>query len=78
MWDIHKGHCVRLFTGHTRGVNCLSVSSNGRFLASGGNIQIYMFLICFMFLDIIGTVKIWDIADGKLLKSFSCESDTSK
>lgn len=39
MWDVQKGNCVRLFTGHTRGVISLAVSSNGRLLASGGIFQ---------------------------------------
>lgn len=63
MWDIHKGACVRLFTGHARGVVALAISPNGRHLASG---------------DLAGVVKIWDIAEGKLLKSLSCETATSK
>lgn len=63
MWDIHKGSCVRLFTGHTRGVSALCVSSNGRFLASGDN---------------AGVVKIWDIADGRLLKTLASDNNSSK
>lgn len=76
MWDIHKGTCVRLFTGHNRGVNSLAISSNGRLLASGGTSYIFYFLV--LFLDISGTIKIWDIAEGKLLKSFSVELNSTK
>lgn len=54
MWDIQKGNCVRLFTGHARGISSLAVSPNGRLLASG---------------DVSGVVKIWDIAEGRLVKT---------
>lgn len=78
MWDIHKGNCVRLFTGHARGITCLTISSNGRLLASGGNFMFFNNII-FIFLDVSGATKIWDIAEGKLLKSFPPESgSTSK
>ncbi len=69
LWDISKGTCVRLFTGHTRGISALAVSSNGRYLASGGRIILVQKLFVFILLDMNGCVKIWDIAEGKLLKS---------
>lgn len=73
MWDIQKGHCVRMFTGHSRGVSSLAVSPNGRLLASGGIIPLYTFYLFiylfFVILDSLGTIKIWDISEGKLFKT---------
>ena len=54
MWDVHTGNCVRVFLGHTNSVNCLAVSPDGRWLASGGE---------------DGIICVWDIGSGRRLKS---------
>ena len=45
---------VALQAGHSSYINCLAVSQNGQFVASGSNDR---------------TVKIWDLSTGKLLKT---------
>ena len=45
---------VRVFLGHTNSVNCLAVSPDGRWLASGGE---------------DGIICVWDIGSGRRLKS---------
>lgn len=77
MWDIHKGNCVRLFTGHLRGITSLAVSSNGRLLASGGKISTILIMFLFIVIDMSGSIKIWDIAEGKLFKTFSGDSTSA-
>ena len=37
---------------------------------------IFSYNIIFSFLDLYGSIKIWDIAEGKLIKSFSSENGT--
>ena len=54
MWDVQTGNCVRVFLGHTNPVNCLAVSPDGRWLASGGE---------------DGIICVWDIGSGRRLKS---------
>lgn len=36
MWDIQGGRCLRLFSGHTGGISCISISDDGRLMASAG------------------------------------------
>lgn len=36
MWDIQRGSCFRILSGHTGSISCLMISSDGRMLASGG------------------------------------------
>jgi transcription initiation factor TFIID subunit 5 len=53
MWDIQGGRCFRLFSGHTGGISCISVSEDGRLMASAGEDK---------------SIMLWDLASGKLLK----------
>ena len=39
MWDIQSGGCIRLFSGHTGGISCITVSEDGRLMASAGNLE---------------------------------------
>jgi WD40 repeat protein len=59
MWDIHRGRCVRVFTGahptNTSSILSLAVSPDGLSIASGGD---------------DGSVVVWDIAQGKPIKRF--------
>jgi len=36
MWDVQRGACIRLLTGHTDSVTTLAISPDGRTLASAG------------------------------------------
>jgi len=53
MWSVATGDCVRVFTGHTETLSALECAPNGRILASA---------------DAGGTIFLWDIEQGKLLK----------
>jgi transcription initiation factor TFIID subunit 5 len=53
MWDIMKGTCVRLFTGHVGNITALECAPDGKAVASA---------------DDQGTINLWDLATGRLLK----------
>lgn len=53
--DSAKGSALKTFTGHTRTVSCVSISSDGKYALSGSYDK---------------TVRLWDIEKGKLLKTF--------
>lgn len=37
LWDVQRGACVRIFTGHTGAVGSIAISPDGRYLASAGS-----------------------------------------
>jgi len=43
MWDIQGGNCLRLFSGHIGGISCISISDDGRLMASAGNLFWFFF-----------------------------------
>ncbi|KAL9014573.1 MAG: hypothetical protein Q9173_000778 [Seirophora scorigena] len=53
MWLVTNGYPVRMFTGHTGNITALACSPSGKLLASA---------------DDVGTIILWDLAPGKLLK----------
>ena len=53
MWKVTDGIAVRMFTGHAGNVTSLACSPSGKLLASA---------------DDAGTIIVWDLAPGKLLK----------
>ena len=56
LWDVQRGTCVRVFTGHTGSVNTVAVSPNGRLMASAGEDK---------------SIIIWDLGTGKKLKAMT-------
>lgn len=36
LWDVQRGSCVRVFIGHQATVSSLTISPDGRYLASAG------------------------------------------
>ena len=54
IWDVQRGACVRLLTGHDGAVTSLAISPDGRYLASGSD-------------DL--TIKLWDIGTGRAIKT---------
>jgi transcription initiation factor TFIID subunit 5 len=56
LWDVQRGTCVRVFTGHTGSINTVAVSPNGRLMASAGEDK---------------SIIIWDLGTGKKLKSMT-------
>ena len=53
MWAVSNGYPVRMFTGHTGNITSIACSPSGKILASA---------------DDAGTIILWDLAPGKLLK----------
>lgn len=53
MWKVTDAVAVRMFTGHTGNITSLACSPSGKLLASA---------------DDSGTIIVWDLAPGKLLK----------
>ncbi|KAL8806494.1 MAG: hypothetical protein Q9182_001276 [Xanthomendoza sp. 2 TL-2023] len=53
MWLVTNGYPVRMFTGHAGNITALACSPDGKILASA---------------DDSGTIILWDLAPGKLLK----------
>lgn len=56
LWDVQRGTCVRVFTGHTGPVHTVAISPNGRLMASGGEDH---------------TIILWDLGSGKRLKTMT-------
>ena len=53
--DSETGKVIQVFKGHTKSVNCLSISLDGKKLVSGGDLEI----------------KIWDIESGREMASLT-------
>src|SRR5262249_37666697 len=56
LWDVATGRAVRHFHGHEGKINCLAISPDGKWMASGGNDN---------------TVRMWNVATGKELWRFN-------
>lgn len=56
LWDVQKGTCVRVFTGHTGSIKTVAVSPNGRLMASAGEDK---------------SIMLWDLGSGKRIKKFT-------
>ena len=52
LWDVETGRCLRVFEGHTKEVNIVAWSTDGRRALSGSN-------------DL--TVRLWDVETGRCL-----------
>jgi WD40 repeat protein len=55
VWNVKTGQCVHVFHGHSDVVQCLALSGDNRYLASGGPDKL---------------VILWDLATGKELFTF--------
>jgi WD40 repeat protein len=55
LWDLKTGQEIRLFKGHIRDVNCLSMSRDASFLISGGA---------------DATVRLWRVSTGQCVRTF--------
>ncbi|CAA6655698.1 unnamed protein product [Spirodela intermedia] len=55
IWDIRRKGCIHTYKGHTRGVNAIRFTPDGRWVVSGGEDNV---------------VKLWDLTAGKLLHDF--------
>lgn len=56
LWDVQKGTCVRVFTGHTGAIKTVAVSPNGRLMASAGDDR---------------SIMLWDLGSGKRIKKMT-------
>ncbi|KAJ2607473.1 hypothetical protein H4S08_004812 [Coemansia sp. RSA 1365] len=55
VWDVYSKACIRVLTAHTKAVDCLSFSSDARYLATGSFDK---------------KVCVWNIKDGSLEKTY--------
>ena len=56
LWDVQKGSCVRVFTGHTGAVKTVAVSPNGLYMASAGEDR---------------SICLWDLGSGRRIKTLT-------
>ena len=56
LWELQTGRAQSILTGHSRGIASLTISPDGRWLASGGE---------------GGEVKLWDLQTGREVRSFT-------
>jgi len=63
LWDINNGRKIRSFEGHSRLVQAIAFSSDGKFALSGGYDN---------------TIKLWDINTGQEIRSLHGHSDLIK
>jgi WD40 repeat protein len=54
LWDVSSGQLIRKFDGHSKTVNEVVFSTNGKLLASAAS---------------DGTIRIWDVDTGKLIRT---------
>ena len=52
IWDIRKKGCIHTYKGHTRGVNAIRFTPDGRWVVSGGEDNTVKVRIDFLFLDV--------------------------
>ncbi|BGP52672.1 hypothetical protein JCM8202_004801 [Rhodotorula sphaerocarpa] len=60
LWDLHTGQALRTFTGHTRGLACVSWAPSGQHFVSSSNDK---------------TIKLWNATTGECIRTFSGHSD---
>ncbi len=66
LWDVATGKELRSFIGHTNAIESVAFSPDGRFALSGSCDAINWSPQCLK-----GSLKLWDVATGKELRSFS-------
>ena len=71
LWELDTGKELRTFSGHTGAVVSVAFSPNGRFALSGGCDEKNLFNYCKQ-----GSLKLWDVATAKELRSFTGHTDT--
>lgn len=49
IWDIRKKGCIHTYKGHTRGVNAIRFTPDGRWVVSGGEDHTVKVRIAFLF-----------------------------
>lgn len=54
IWDIRKKGCIHTYKGHTRGVNAIRFTPDGRWVVSGGEDNTVKVRIAFLFLVVNG------------------------
>ncbi|XP_068761739.1 NACHT domain- and WD repeat-containing protein 1-like [Montipora capricornis] len=68
LWDLENGNCARKFTGHTHAVMNLKILPSDGLERESSNDHILMTS------SRDGTIKAWNIANGKLINSFDFQS----
>ncbi|MFD5432705.1 protein kinase [Kitasatospora sp. NPDC127067] len=61
LWQLDDGHCVRTFDGY-RGANTVSLSTDGRFLLSIGNVD-------------DRPIRLWDVETGACIRAFDVDAE---
>jgi WD40 repeat protein len=65
LWEVRTGKCLRTLIGHTEGVTSVCLSADSRFALSGSG---FIYITGEEGGD--GTLKLWEVATGKCLRTF--------
>jgi WD40 repeat protein/serine/threonine protein kinase len=74
LWEVATGKCLRTFTGHGSPASSFCLSTDGRYVLSGHGC---LDLTGRHILDIY-PLKLWEVATGKCLRTFSGHTNTAK
>jgi WD40 repeat protein len=72
LWDVVSGRLVRTFSGHETEVNSVAFSPDGKQMISS-NERYFSRSGTLILDDIESTIKLWDVASGRLIRTFSIE-----
>ena len=75
VWNVATGQIIRSLQGHRGGVHAVAIAPDGRTVASGGDGPMREFPGV---TRVIGEVRLWEIATGRLLWTVEAESGVDR
>jgi len=57
IWDIRRKECIHTYKGHTRGVNAIRFTPDGRWVVSGGEDNVVKVMYCALLLQCLQVSK---------------------